>query len=63
MTHVIQNEIEELIRTQIKTFGREGALSEPDLQECLERFSRIKQLCRDLDHMEHRPQAPWIEFN
>ena len=63
MIHPIQNEIDELICMQIRTFGGEGALSEPELQECLERFSRIKQLCRDLDHMEHRPQAPWIEFN
>lgn len=63
MVHPIQNEIDELICKQIRMFGREAALSEPELQECLERFSRIKQLCRDLDHIEHRPQAPWIEFN
>lgn len=63
MVHSIQNEIDELIGMQIKAFGREGALSEPELQQCLERFSRIKQLCRDLDHVEHRPQAPWIEFS
>ncbi len=63
MVHAIQNEIDELICIQIKTFGRVGSLSEPELQECLERFSRIKQLCRDLDRIEHRRQAPWIEFN
>jgi hypothetical protein len=40
MIHAIQNEIDQLIGAQIKTFGREGALSEPELQECLERFSR-----------------------
>jgi len=44
MIHAIQNEIDELICMQIRTFGREGPLSEPELKDCLERFSRIKQL-------------------
>lgn len=63
MVHPIQNEIDEFICAQIRMFGRQGALSEPELHECLERFSHIKQLCRDLDRVEHRRQAPWIEFD
>lgn len=63
MVHPIQNEVDELICIQIRMFGRQGALSESELREFLERFSRIKQLCRDLERIEHRPQAPWIEFH
>ena len=63
MVHAIQGEIEDLICAQLKTFGQEGALSGTDLQQCLERFKRIKQLSVDLDRTKRGGHAPWVEFN
>jgi hypothetical protein len=63
MVRAIQSEIEELICTQLKTFGQQGSLSEADLRQCLKRFERIKQLARDLERAKGGDHAPWVDFN
>ena len=62
MIHPIERQIDQLVGLQLKTFQRQGALSEPELAECMGRFDLLKQLYRDLDCAKELPRAPWSTF-
>jgi len=63
MIQPIERQIDELVCLQINTLHREGSLSQPEVTECLERLTVIKQLYRDLDRSKKGIQAPWIRFD
>ncbi len=59
MIQPIERQIDEAILTQIKTFSRKGPLSQPEVAECLEGFSYLKRLCRELDRKKGIGEVPW----
>jgi hypothetical protein len=53
-THTLNEQINSLITRQITTFKKDGALSQPELQQFHEGCEEIRALCVKLDALKAR---------